>query len=39
MIDKIWPSLQEAVADIQDGATVMIGGFGNAGMPSALVDA
>ena len=39
MIDKIYPSLQQAVADIQDGATVMIGGFGNAGMPSALVDA
>ena len=39
MIDKICPSLQQAVADIQDGATVMIGGFGNAGMPSALVDA
>ena len=39
MIDKICPSLQEAVADIQDGATVMIGGFGNAGMPAALIDA
>ncbi len=39
MIDKIAPSLQAAVADIHDGATVMIGGFGNAGMPSALIDA
>ena len=39
MIDKICPSLQQAVADIQNGATVMIGGFGNAGMPAALVDA
>ena len=27
------------MADIHDGATVMIGGFGNAGMPSALIDA
>jgi 3-oxoadipate CoA-transferase alpha subunit len=39
VIDKISPSLQDAVADIGDGATVMIGGFGNAGMPSALIDA
>ena len=39
MIDKILPSLEAAVADIPDGATVMIGGFGNAGMPSALIDA
>jgi 3-oxoadipate CoA-transferase alpha subunit len=39
MIDKISESLEVAVADIRDGATVMIGGFGNAGMPSALIDA
>jgi 3-oxoadipate CoA-transferase alpha subunit len=39
MIDKISGSLEAAVADIHDGATVMIGGFGNAGMPSALIDA
>jgi 3-oxoadipate CoA-transferase alpha subunit len=39
MIDKTVPSLEAAVADIHDGATVMIGGFGNAGMPSALIDA
>ena len=39
MIDKIFPSLEAAVRDIHDGATVMIGGFGNAGMPSALIDA
>ena len=39
MINKIIPTLEEAVADIHDGATVMIGGFGNAGMPSALIDA
>jgi 3-oxoadipate CoA-transferase alpha subunit len=35
MIDKTFESLERAVADIHDGATVMIGGFGNAGMPSA----
>jgi len=39
MIDKIVPSAAVAVADIADGATVMIGGFGTAGMPSELIDA
>jgi 3-oxoadipate CoA-transferase alpha subunit len=39
MIDKTFATLESAVADIHDGATVMIGGFGNAGMPSALIDA
>ena len=39
VIDKIVPSPEAALADIPDGATVMIGGFGNSGMPSALIDA
>jgi 3-oxoadipate CoA-transferase alpha subunit len=39
VIDKISESLEAAVKDVPDGATVMIGGFGNAGMPSALIDA
>ncbi|QOL48224.1 3-oxoacid CoA-transferase subunit A [Massilia litorea] len=39
MIDKTFESLQRAVADVHDGATVMIGGFGNAGMPAQLIDA
>ncbi|QEL64648.1 3-oxoacid CoA-transferase [Oryzomicrobium terrae] len=39
MIDKIVSSLDAAVADIHDGATVMIGGFGTAGMPNHLIDA
>jgi 3-oxoadipate CoA-transferase alpha subunit len=39
MIDKTYESLERAVADVHDGATVMIGGFGNAGMPAALIDA
>lgn len=39
MIDKTFESIARAVADIHDGATVMIGGFGNAGMPAALIDA
>jgi 3-oxoadipate CoA-transferase, alpha subunit len=29
----------EAVADVPDGATVLVGGFGPAGMPYALIDA
>jgi 3-oxoadipate CoA-transferase alpha subunit len=39
MIDKIVRSAAAAVADIRDGATVMIGGFGTAGMPAELIDA
>ncbi|MFO1322899.1 MAG: 3-oxoacid CoA-transferase subunit A [Burkholderiales bacterium] len=39
MINKIVASAAAAVADIPDGATVMIGGFGTAGMPSELIDA
>lgn len=39
MIDKSVPSLEEAVAGIPDGATIMIGGFGPAGQPSELIDA
>ncbi len=38
MINKLFPSPEEALADVPDGATIMIGGFGNAGMPSALID-
>ncbi|APR38398.1 3-oxoacid CoA-transferase subunit A [Paraburkholderia sp. SOS3] len=39
MINKIFDSLQSAIADVHDGATVMIGGFGTAGMPAELIDA
>lgn len=39
MIDKTTWTLPSAVADIPDGATVMIGGFGTAGMPDELIDA
>lgn len=39
MIDKTIETMAQAVAGIHDGATVMIGGFGNAGMPAALIDA
>ena len=39
MIDKRVGSLVEAVADIEDGATVLVGGFGNSGIPVELVHA
>jgi 3-oxoadipate CoA-transferase, alpha subunit len=39
MINKIVGSLEAALAGIQDGATVLIGGFGPAGQPTALIDA
>ncbi|HKE40803.1 MAG TPA: 3-oxoacid CoA-transferase subunit A [Casimicrobiaceae bacterium] len=39
MIDKTVASAAAAVADVFDGATVMIGGFGTAGMPAELIDA
>jgi len=39
VIDKFFPNPEAALADLPDGATVMIGGFGNAGMPAALIDA
>jgi 3-oxoadipate CoA-transferase, alpha subunit len=38
MIDKIFDSVAAAVEGIRDGSTVMIGGFGTAGMPSELID-
>ena len=38
MIDKIFGSVAAAVEGIRDGSTVMIGGFGTAGMPSELID-
>jgi len=39
MINKEVSSVTEAVADIFDGATVMIGGFGEAGSPIELIHA
>ncbi|MEZ3161592.1 3-oxoacid CoA-transferase subunit A [Microbacterium sp. BWT-B31] len=39
MIDKTVPDAAAAVADIPDGSTVMIGGFGRAGQPVELIDA
>jgi 3-oxoadipate CoA-transferase, alpha subunit len=39
MAATICDSTAEAVAGIEDGSTVLIGGFGMAGMPVALIDA
>lgn len=38
MINKIAASVAEALAGVKDGATVMIGGFGTAGIPVELID-
>lgn len=38
MINKIAASIAEALVDTQDGATVLIGGFGTAGIPNELID-
>jgi len=38
MIDKIARTVAEALADVPDGATVLIGGFGTAGIPGELID-
>lgn len=37
MIDKIAASVAEALAGIKDGSTVLIGGFGTAGIPNELI--
>lgn len=39
MIDKRYQSAADAVADVPDGASVMIGGFGEAGSPIELIHA
>ncbi len=38
MINKIARSMADALADVRDGSTVMIGGFGTAGIPDELID-
>jgi 3-oxoacid CoA-transferase subunit A len=38
-VDKVVASTREAVADIPDGATLAVGGFGLCGVPIALIDA
>lgn len=38
MINKIALSVADALADVKDGSTVLIGGFGTAGIPGELID-
>jgi 3-oxoacid CoA-transferase subunit A len=38
-MDKVVSSAAEAVADIPDGATISVGGFGLCGIPSVLIQA
>jgi 3-oxoadipate CoA-transferase alpha subunit len=39
MINKFFASPEAALVDVPNGATILIGGFGGAGMPVALIDA
>ena len=39
MNKKVYSSLDEAVADVPDGARIMFGGFGGAGFPNNLIQA
>ncbi|MFS8980910.1 3-oxoacid CoA-transferase subunit A [Cupriavidus necator] len=39
MIDKFMATASEAVADIHDGATILVSGFGISGQPLELLDA
>jgi 3-oxoadipate CoA-transferase alpha subunit len=38
MINKIALSVADALADVKDGSTILIGGFGTAGNPNELID-
>ena len=38
-MNKVFASADEAIADIQDGATIMVGGFGLCGIPENLIRA
>jgi 3-oxoadipate CoA-transferase alpha subunit len=38
MINKLADSVVQALAGVKDGATVLIGGFGTAGIPGELID-
>jgi len=39
MKKKVYPSLDDIVADVPDGARIMFGGFGGAGFPNNLIQA
>ncbi len=37
--EKVYPSSKTAIADVPDGATILLGGFGGAGIPENLLVA
>ena len=39
MIQKKYENAAQAIADMQDGATLLVGGFGGSGLPSHLIAA
>jgi len=39
MLNKVVDSLETALADVRDGSTILVGGFGGSGVPEELVDA
>ena len=39
MLNKVVTNIDEAVADIGDGASIAVGGFGLVGIPARLIDA
>jgi 3-oxoacid CoA-transferase subunit A len=38
-LNKVFPSAEAAIADVQDGASIMVGGFGLCGIPENLIRA
>lgn len=38
-MNKICRSMEDAISDVPDGASIMIGGFGDAGVPFEMIDA
>ena len=38
MLDKVIDSVENAVADIPDGASIAVGGFGLVGIPARLIE-
>ncbi|BDH59884.1 putative succinyl-CoA:3-ketoacid coenzyme A transferase subunit A [Lysinibacillus sp. PLM2] len=39
MKEKVWETFEQAVADIHDGATLIVGGFGLSGIPEKSIEA
>lgn len=39
MVDKVYATADDTVADVPDGASIMFGGFGGAGFPNNLIRA